>query len=500
MIEIGNKIPEEEKATYSGISYKEKLKQIKSKTKETSSASSPAPPRSVEMEVQSTTTASEKLPERASATVNRMPNAWVEMEEDDSATTGTEKSEEIQQGVDQPMQMHEVPGTSETHPTNPVQQVATKLSPTRKPLQEQSQQKTVASYPQDAVADSAPNSEENQRQKIRTLMGLLLKHRGGPGFGKGVLQGPDLERFENLFNEVAVMLREEALQNAPAHASGASVSPTPSPHREPPVSQNSPPPSPVAHQYQANQASPNSQTSFSSAITKAPYAPSVTEQVESILACIEGAILMYKNSPPELKEGVLVTLRAALMSAVNTCNKVMGDNGIMSFDSFQSTRGGPATTSTPTQYYDVSTSDDVPEPEPLMSHENTMPQMNAMPPPTLSPTASGNSFLTPPNESVSHGVGTDRNSKRLDQIYISLTQAAGDGKLGLKADLDPKEASNLIEKIEEMRDILMEEIESGIPIPEPQEIEIPSEIPKSSTTSKYQQMLAKARAEKGAQS
>ena len=34
---------------------------------------------------------------------------------------------------------------------------------------------------------------------------------------------------------------------------------------------------------------------------------------------------MFKNSPPELKPSVLVPLRAALMSAVNTCNSILGN-------------------------------------------------------------------------------------------------------------------------------------------------------------------------------
>ncbi|KAL3918386.1 MAG: hypothetical protein SGARI_007479 [Bacillariaceae sp.] len=66
------------------------------------------------------------------------------------------------------------------------------------------------SPPQSAAAHVAQSSPEESRQKIRTLMGMILKHRGGPGFGKGRLQGPEIDRFDSLMNEVTAILREEA--------------------------------------------------------------------------------------------------------------------------------------------------------------------------------------------------------------------------------------------------------------------------------------------------
>ena len=55
-----------------------------------------------------------------------------------------------------------------------------------------------------------------------------------------------------------------------------------------------------------------------------PNSPSGPAQVKSMLACIEGMIVMYKHRPPELKESALITVCAALLSAVYTVSKELG--------------------------------------------------------------------------------------------------------------------------------------------------------------------------------
>ena len=44
---------------------------------------------------------------------------------------------------------------------------------------------------------------------VKTAMGLLLKHRGGPGFGHGRLQGKELEYLETKLNQVVDRLETE---------------------------------------------------------------------------------------------------------------------------------------------------------------------------------------------------------------------------------------------------------------------------------------------------
>ena len=41
---------------------------------------------------------------------------------------------------------------------------------------------------------------------------------------------------------------------------------------------------------------------------------------------IDAQVMMYKNSPPELQESVLVMLRGALLSGIRTCNELVNDD------------------------------------------------------------------------------------------------------------------------------------------------------------------------------
>ena len=61
-------------------------------------------------------------------------------------------------------------------------------------------------------------------------------------------------------------------------------------------------------------------------------------------------------SPPELQRGVILTLRTALLSAVNTCNKIIAENDVENFQQYQQATTGmnmPLSTPKPTQFYDV---------------------------------------------------------------------------------------------------------------------------------------------------
>mmetsp|Transcript_7878 Transcript_7878/g.19669 ORF Transcript_7878/g.19669 Transcript_7878/m.19669 type:complete len:139 (-) Transcript_7878:134-550(-) len=101
----------------------------------------------------------------------------------------------------------------------------------------------------------------------------------------------------------------------------------------------------------------------------------------------------------------------------------------------------------------------------------------------------------------------DPNTVALDKVYDSVQSAHGDGKFGVRDDITPEEASQLADQLIEMRTMLMEELDAGIPEPgsgptrnKKQElVESSSSSPSpSSSVSKYQQMLAKAKAQKAA--
>jgi hypothetical protein len=144
-----------------------------------------------------------------------------------------------------------------------------------------------------APATRAPRTAEESRQDIRTLQGLLLKHRGGSGFGSGLLRGEEVNKFEVTVQDVVASLRSEAADAPPAASVVTPVVVAPVVQEAPPV---------VA-------------------------AAGAAEKMGPTLACVEGAVLMYKNSPLEMQSIMAPTLRAALVAAVATCTAVIGDGG-----------------------------------------------------------------------------------------------------------------------------------------------------------------------------
>ena len=313
-----------------------------------------------------------------------------------------------------------------------------------------------------SVAVDQP-TEDSTRRDIRTLMGLLIKHRGGPGFGAGRIVGAEMERFASLSSEVVSVLRSEAA-NVKTDIPPASASV--------PLTARDPSPAPdLSEDYIPAELSDtaNTFTQVSGAITQAPRVP-VGDRINSVLACIEGAITMYKNAPPELQKSVLVTLRSALLSAVSTCNEIVVANEMEDFEAYRTALSDPRTRNnnvpssygtSPKQYYDVT------------------PEMSV----TESPITS---FAEPSRPDF------DESEAFLESVYRKLKDAAGDGKMGLRGDLDPVEAEELANDISRMRAILVDEL-TGDSIRN--ESSASSQPP---AAAQYKQMLAKVRADKDA--
>lgn len=352
----------------------------------------------------------------------------------------------------------------------------------------QTQQSTSAA-PKVTVASSS----DVIRREIRTLMGLILKHRGGPGFGTGGLKGNELAQYEQLMGDVTALLKAEAMANvgtepptpiaqaAPAQAASAATPAAPSPSSElAPVEsilvaldgavmmyRNSPAElqsSVLSTLRAALLAAVNACNSIMNENEGVPATSAAAgAQVEPMLACVEGATLMYRNSPPELQVGILPVLRAALLSAVGTCNKIIADGEIENFQQYQEATADiakPAATEKETQFFEY-------QPKPAAA--------------SAAPTVSI--------------AGNDKNSQKLEGIYNTLQAAGGDGKMGLRDDLSSAEATEVADGIAEMRAIMMEELETGVPEsttgPAPAVVAAPEQ-----TISRYQQMLAEAKAEK----
>eukprot|EP00532_Pseudo-nitzschia_australis_P012229 CAMPEP_0168211258 /NCGR_PEP_ID=MMETSP0140_2-20121125/3615_1 /TAXON_ID=44445 /ORGANISM="Pseudo-nitzschia australis, Strain 10249 10 AB" /LENGTH=668 /DNA_ID=CAMNT_0008137929 /DNA_START=260 /DNA_END=2266 /DNA_ORIENTATION=+ len=354
--------------------------------------------------------------------------------------------------------------------------------------------------PEVPAAEQTPftvtSSTDGRKQNIRTMMGLTLKHRGGPAFGKGRLKGPDIDLFEGLVGELTNMLRDEAaLQIDTLVDAAVEVSSTP-------VADPVPVPAPAAVSVpvQAPAAVPAPETPIAASAEPA--------NIENTIACIEGAITMYKNSPPAIRDSVLVTLRAALMSAVDTCNAALASqpappitaSADASIEGMVACIEGAVTmykNSPPVLKESILATlrmalmSAVETCNVILSPGQVAPPAPApVAPAPVAPQAPPPSTQAPPPPS---NVGTDRNSKALENIFEKVEAAAGDGKFGLRSDLTAAEATELADQLVDMRGILMQELESDIPGPKPAE---ESSQASGGTSSKYEQMLAKARAEK----
>lgn len=368
-------------------------------------------------------------------------------------------------------------------------------SPTPQPIQTQSFQETPAAVTTTQTLPTSTNlsDPEDSKRKIRTLMGMILKHRGGPGFGKGRLKGREIEQFDNLLQEVTGLLRVEAAQSSVAVSNAAPTLQRPS--------------------------VPQQVMTPTVAVVNTPATSVSPLPLDSMIACIEGAILMYKNSPAELKSTVMVTLRAALAAAVKTCDSVIGSDpnpiptaasqvdgtiavieGAVSMyrNSPPELQSSVLITLRAALRIAVSTCDSLLG---APSIEFVTPVVPTAPVPPVQSIVQQVPPTVPsqvvPQLSVPAVPATDRNSKALNEIYEKVKAASGEGRLGLRSDLTSEEASELADGLMEMRGILMEELEAGIPDPEPETTQGGGEwADTASTASKYQQMLAKAKNDK----
>ena len=313
------------------------------------------------------------------------------------------------------------------------------------------------SVPPAVAPDTAAvtNSEELRRD-IRTLMGLVLKHRGGPGFGSGILKDAEAQRLKNLLADVKGTLREEAGMKKAAPTAEVTKGVEPA---SPPTIPEVPP-----------------------SIESTGGGPS---SLAGAIACVEGAVQMYKAAAPSEQKILLPSLRTALLGAVNTCNKVIADAEVKEaaeaaavespVEPFAPASGGMAFPST----YAVTQPEEAEEtlaPEPSLSYSTQ---------------------------------GDDANTAQLRQGYDKLKASQGDEKFGLKG-LSETEISTLGETLLDMRGILMDELDGNVPSA-PSKASSPASSSDDASTasqsgsdfsaptsqvSKYQQMLAASKAEK----
>lgn len=471
-----NNLSEEEKSV-SGISYKQRLMERRQKT----SGGSSTPVSASQVEATPIQPPQEQKPETMVLETNTPPPVPSVPEVVPQASTKPplpppppppqQKPEtvalETNTPLPAPLEVEVVPQASTKPPLPPPQQ----QQPPTLDLEETPRPFTVTS------------SNDVRKQNLRTLMGLVLKHRGGPSFGKGRLKGQDVDLFEGLVKEITNMLQDEAkvaqadlpipttaiVEENPTVVTESASGDAESTNIDSTIAciegaitmyKNSPPAIRESVLATLRAALISAVDTCNIALAPQPAPPvtaSADASIDSMVVCIEGAATMYKNCPPALKESVLVTLRMALMSAVETCNIILSQG--------QLTPPVAAVESAPVQ-------------QPTASIATTSSQVSPSPIPA----------------------GMDDNSKALEKAYEKIESASGNGKLGLRSDLTSSEATELADELVGMGKILMEELDTGIPDPEPEidSLEAPDNAvgEESSVTSRYQQMLAKARAEK----
>jgi len=85
------------------------------------------------------------------------------------------------------------------------------LSMISQEIQQRPLNSSLYSAPQPKISQpSVPTQPVNIEEELRMTLGLLLKHRGGPGFGHGRLEGSELEALGDRLRSVTSKLREEA--------------------------------------------------------------------------------------------------------------------------------------------------------------------------------------------------------------------------------------------------------------------------------------------------
>lgn len=229
---------------------------------------------------------------------------------------------------------------------------------------------------------AAPSMEDSEeaRRSVRTLMGLLLKHRGGAGFGHGRLQGPEANKLEDTALDVLSLLNEESGNTNTITAKVAA----------PPVQTETP------------------QMSLS--------------PLTGAIACVDAAVNMYKSADSAGQEELILPVRDALLSAVNTINRVIAE------EELKSAKGQATSESEPTLSIPVKTQSEEEEVQEIV------------------------------NVIANASEQSTENTERLQKAYDSLKAVTGNKKFGLRDDLSPEEISNTRDAIVDMRGALMDEL------------------------------------------
>jgi hypothetical protein len=290
----------------------------------------------------------------------------------------------------------------------------------------------ATSLPVAATPVVAATDEEDVRRKVRTLQGLLLKHRGGPGFGAGRLRAPEARRLEETLEEVTGILRAElgvgvgVAAPAPAASAPAEMARTALPAATTPPTR-------------ATRAAP---APFVASTAESPTF-ATTDPLAGSVACVEAVLRMYKDSDPAERESMIVPLREALLAAASASNKFIAEAELSAHRSAM--EAGPATAF-------ASLGGGATPARPMMGFPTSYD--------VTDPREEGVGVASTPS-AMATGNGRAANEKKLEEVYSALLNARGDGgKLGLK-NISGNEANDLSDKLVAMRSVLLDELNNG---------------------------------------
>ncbi|KAL7526915.1 hypothetical protein ACHAXR_001709, partial [Thalassiosira sp. AJA248-18] len=302
----------------------------------------------------------------------------------------------------------------------------------------------AAMPPPPAAATSSPATgtmgADDVRQKLRTLQGLLIKHRGGPGFGAGRLKAPEAQRLEDTLEEVKGILRSEVGGGGGSMPMAASAAPQPIATMPPPSPRTIPATPPAVP------AAPAAPVPAQAATTTQPP-PMNNNPLAGSVACVEAALRMYKESSPEDREAMMLPLRDAMMAAAATSNKVIAETELSAHKAAMEAGPSAAVASMGGDVASMGNTAAAAPAQPMMGFPTTYAVTNA---------EEEESVAAPPIS-----IDLKENEKKLEGAYQALIDAKGDaGKLGLK-NLSGDEANALADQVKTVRKILLEELNIG---------------------------------------
>ena len=325
--------------------------------------------------------------------------------------------------------MQQPPPQVQQKPVAPVQpKVGVPASPPTPPAMV-SPSKPSASEAATSAALPGALAEDEKRRELRTLQGLLLKQRGGPGFGAGRIREAEAQRLEDTLGKVMDILRSEDgdfIAGTPATAAAAAASPpvVQAPKPVQPVQPMKPPAQPMQPPKPMQPAQP---VQPMQSTTPAPVQSQVDPMTGSI-ACVEAALKMYQDASPAEREVMMIPLREALMAAASGANKAIAEAELNAHKAAMN--AGP--------------------PQTMPSTQDAGGMMGF--PTTYAVTKADN----PAAAAAAAPVDAD-NVTKLTNAYNALTDAQGSGKLGLK-NLSGNEASRLANQVESTRGVLLDEL------------------------------------------